>query len=65
MKPSVADSQEFRSWLENQKKKPEYNYKAPAYYRIKATVKSRKIFRTASLLLIVGIGILIMISFVF
>lgn len=64
MKPSVADTREFRNWLRNQKKKEEYDYKATAFNRIKAIEKNKKFFKAASFLLLAAIGILLMISFV-
>ena len=64
MKPSVADSTEFRNWLKNQNKEYKYDYKITTYYRMKAAERNKKIFRTTSVLLIIAVGILMMISFV-
>lgn len=63
MKPTIAKSSEFLSWIEDQSKEQEYNYKATSYYRIKVTENNKRIFKmAATLLLAFAIGILMIIS---
>ena len=64
MKPSVAESTEFRDWLKDQNMDYQYDYKITSYYRMKAAERNKKFFRKASVLLIIAIGILTIISFV-
>ena len=60
MKPSVAESPEFRNWLKNQNENPEYDYKATRYQKEKTAQKNRQKFLNASVLLIVIIYFLLL-----